>query len=406
MERKFSEALDSLRGSATREIYGKLHRPGMISLAGGSPAVDCIPMKELEEIAAEVFSDFTLMSEGYRYAATEGFTGLRERVLKLAAGLDVDTAGLDIADVIITSGGSQALDLALKAFIGKGDTVLVENPTYLGFLQTANSYRANVVGVDANKDGLDIEDLERKIRRCDPKLLYVVPTFSNPTGKTYTVENRRAILALAEKYNVIILEDDPYSRLRFSGQPVPPIKFFDKDNAYVVYVSSFSKVIAPGIRLAFSIGPEDIIRKMTIIKQGSDLSSSNISQLLISRYLDKGYYFPMVERGLPIYRERKIAMSEGIKKYMPDEFTATDPEGGLFVWGAFNAPINTAELFMEAIEKNVAFIQGAAFYADGGGLNTIRLNFSNENPATIDRAVKIIGDLAKEKIAAVKYLAS
>jgi 2-aminoadipate transaminase len=406
MERKFSEALDSLRGTATREIYSKLNRPGMISLAGGSPAVDCIPMKQLEEIAEEVFSDFTLMGEGYRYAATEGFVGLRERVIKLAAELDVDTRGLDISDVIITSGGSQALDLLLKTFIGKGDTVLVENPTYLGFLQTAHSYRANVVGVEANDDGLDIGDLEKKMLKYEPKVLYVVPTFSNPTGKTYSVENRKAILALAEKYNVIILEDDPYSRLRFSGQAVPPIKFFDKDNSLVVYVSSFSKVIAPGVRLAFTIGPEDIIRKMTIIKQGSDLSSSNISQLLIMKYLDKGYYFPVVEKSLPVYRERKTAMSESIKKYMPQEFSATDPEGGLFVWGAFDAPINTSELFMEAIEHNVAFIQGAAFYADGSGLNTIRLNFSNENPATIEKAVKILGDLAKEKIAAVKYLAS
>jgi 2-aminoadipate transaminase len=264
----------------------------------------------------------------------------------------------------------------------------------------AQSYGAKLTGVAAGEGGLILGDLEEKMIRHKPKLLYVVPTFSNPTGKTYTVENRRAIVELAKKYNVIIIEDDPYSRLRISGNAVPPLKNFDRENECVIYISSFSKVISPGIRLGYAVGREEIIRKMTIAKQGADLSSSNISQILVLRYLEKGFYYPVVERAIPVYRERKNAMIDAIKKYFPEEFSHTDPEGGLFIWGTFKTPIDTAAMFDEAINRNVAYVPGQTFYADGSGINTIRLNFSNENPETIGRAVKILGDLSKETIAA------
>jgi 2-aminoadipate transaminase len=400
MNLQFSEALMDLRGSATREIWGKAKRPGMISLGGGSPARESLPMKQLEEIAAEIFSDYALMNRGYNYSPTEGFDELREQVLELAKTFGIDLPDLSISNVIITTGGGQAIDLTLRAFVNRGDSVLVENPTYLGFLQVAQSYGARLTGVDAGENGLILADLEEKMIRHKPKLLYVVPTFSNPTGKTYTMENRRAIVELAKKHNVIIMEDDPYSRLRISGNAVPPLKSFDRENDCVVYISSFSKVISPGIRLGYAIGREEIIRKMTIAKQGADLSSSNISQLLVLRYLEKGLYYPVVRQAIPLYRERKNAMINAIKKYFPDEFSHTDPEGGLFIWGEFKTPINTAAMFDEAINRNVAYVQGQAFYADGSGLNTIRLNFSNENPETIERAVKILGNLSKETIAA------
>jgi 2-aminoadipate transaminase len=400
MELKFSEALMDLRGSATREIWSKAKKPGMISLGGGSPARESLPMKQLEEIATEIFSDYTLMSRGYNYGSTEGFDELREQVLELAKTFGIDIPGLNISNVIITTGGGQAIDLALRTFVNRGDTILVENPTYLGFLQVAQSYGANLIGIAADDSGLILADLEKKIIRHKPKLLYVVPTFSNPTGKTYTRENRKAIVELAKKHNVIILEDDPYSRLRISGDAVPPLKNFDKENNCVIYISSFSKVISPGIRLGYAIGREEIIRKMTIAKQGADLSSSNISQLLVLRYLEKGFYYPVVERAIPVYRERKNAMINAIGKYFPKEFSHTDPEGGLFIWGEFETPIDTTVMFDEAISRNVAYVQGQTFYADGSGINTIRLNFSNENPETIERAIKILGDLSKETITA------
>jgi 2-aminoadipate transaminase len=402
MDWKFSEALSSMHGTATREIYSVLHRPGMISLAGGSPAIDCIPVKQLEAIAAEVFSDPALVSEGYKYATTEGLPELREAVISLAGEFGIDVKSIDKSQAIITSGGGQALDLILKTFINRGDAVLVENPTYLGFLQTAQSYGSNLIGVEGNDHGLDLDDLEKKMRTYKPKIIYVVPTFSNPTGKTYSAENRKALIDLAIKYNVLIIEDDPYSNLRFSGEPVPPIKSFDKNNEIVVYVSSFSKVIAPGIRLGFSIGPSDVIRKMTIAKQGVDLCSSNISQLLVLKYLEKGYYFPNIKKSLPVYRKRKEAMFDSIKKYMPEEYSHTDPDGGLFIWGRFSVPINTVEMLTEAIGRNIAYITGSSFYADGSGLDTLRLNFSNENSENIDKAVKILGDLSKEKISSLK----
>jgi 2-aminoadipate transaminase len=400
MELQFSDALADLRGSATREIWSKAKKPGMISLGGGSPARESLPMKQLEEIAAEIFSDYALMSRGYNYGSTEGFEELREQILGLIKTFGIDLPGLGLSNVMITTGGGQAIDLALRAFVNRGDKILVENPTYLGFLQVAQSYGAKLTGVDAGEEGLILEDLEEKMIRHKPKLLYVVPTFSNPTGKTYTVENRKAIVELAKKHNVIILEDDPYSRLRISGNAVPPLKSFDQENNSVIYISSFSKVISPGIRLGYAIGLEEIIRKMTIAKQGADLSSSNISQLLVLRYLEKGLYYPMVERAIPIYRERKNAMIGAIGRYFPEEFSHTNPEGGLFIWGEFKTPIDTAAMFDEAINRNVAYVQGQAFYANGTGANSIRLNFSNENPETIELAIKILGDLSKENIAA------
>jgi 2-aminoadipate transaminase len=399
MELQFSEALRELHGSATREIWKTSRIPGMISLAGGSPARESIPVKHLEEIAAEIFSDYALISRGYNYGSTEGFDELREQVLKLAKTFGIDLPDVDISHIMITTGGSQAIDLVLRTFVNRDDTVLVENPTYLGFLHTARSYGAKLVGVAADNEGLILADLEEKMTLHKPKMLYVVPTFSNPTGKTYTVENRKAIVGLAQKYNVIILEDDPYSRLRISGEALPPLKSFDRENNGVIYISSFSKVISPGIRLGYAIGMPEIIRKMTIAKQGADLSSSNISQLLVLRYLEKGLYYPVVERAIPLYRERKNAMTDAIKRYFPEEFSHTDPDGGLFIWGEFKTPFDTAAMLNEAVSRNVVYVQGQAFYANGTGANTIRLNFSNENPETINQAVKILGDISKKTIA-------
>ncbi|MDR1909213.1 MAG: PLP-dependent aminotransferase family protein [Spirochaetaceae bacterium] len=400
MDYQFSEALAGMHGTATREIYRVLSRPGIISLAGGSPAHDCLPYRQIEEIAAELFADHDLMTKGYRYGTTEGFPELRELVLGLAASFGINISGMDTGNAIITSGGGQSIDLILKTFVNRGDTVLAENPTYQGFLQTAQSYGAVIAGVDAGEDGLIIQDLEEKILRHKPKLLYVVPTFSNPTGKTYSAANRKAIVELALRYGVMVAEDDPYSRLRISGEAVPPLKVFDTNNTCVVYISSFSKVVSPGIRLGFSIGPAEVIRKMTIAKQGVDLSSSNISQLLIQKYLERGYYYPNIEKSLPIYRERKGSMFEALGKYFPEEFSHTDPDGGIFIWGEFRTPIDTAAMFSEALKRNVVYIEGRSFFADGRGRSSLRLNFSNETPENIDKAVRILGELSKMTIAA------
>ena len=387
-----------MNGAATREILKLLTRPEIISFAGGFPATQCLPQKEVQEIAQELLSEGRATAV-LQYGTTEGFSELREELIKYVKTAGIENIGLE--NTLVISGGQQGIDLMSKIFLDKGDAVLVENPTYLTALQIFDSYQANIVGVDADENGLVIEDLEKKIKEHHPKFLYCVSTFSNPTGKTYTVENRKAIAEITAKYGVMVLEDDPYSKLRFEGKWVPSIKSFDKAGN-VVYLTSFSKVLSPGLRMGVAIGDKEVIRKMTIGKQGVDVTTSNLSQLIVCEYLKRGYLFPNIEKNMPIYRERKNAMIRAIKEYMPEEFSFINAEGGLFIWGGFNAPIDTTKLAPEAIKYDVAYIQGQVFYPKADVVNMIRLNFSNAPVDKIDAGIHRLGDMFKKEIAKVK----
>lgn len=397
MQPKFADRMANMNGTATREIFKLLSRPEIISFAGGLPAKECLPLKEIADITQELLAsaDVSLL----QYGTTEGFLSLRQRLVEYVR--DVGITGIDTDNTLVISGGQQGIDLLSKALLNKGDVVLVEDPTYLAVLPIIDSYEGRAVGVKACAEGLDLDDLEKKIVAYKPKLLYVVPTFSNPTGRTYTEENRKAIAKLTAKYGVIVLEDDPYGKLRFSGKAVPSLKSFDADNN-VVYISSFSKIISPGLRVGVAVGDKAILRKMAIGKQGTDLHTSNLAQKIVEKYLEKGYLTPNVEKSLPLYLRRKTAMIDAIEKYMPEEFRHTDPDGGLFIWGELPAGVDTVKLLPAALECNVAYIQGQVFYADGSGLNTIRLNYSNADPEQIDKGIHALGDLLKKKLSEVK----
>jgi len=388
--------MHSLSGTATREIFKLLSRPEIVSFAGGLPANEFLPVADIAAISGEILAADSARKV-LQYGVTEGYLPLRELLTGYVK--DVGIEGAELDNTLVISGGQQGIDLMCKVFLDKGDVVLVEDPTYLAVLQILHSYEAKPVGVKTCKDGLDLGDLEQKIRALKPKFIYVVPTFSNPTGKTYSAANRKGIAGLAAKYQIPVLEDDPYSKLRFSGEPVPALKHFD-EGGYVVYVSSFSKILSPGLRVGVAVGAKEIIRKMTIAKQGSDLHTSSLAQAITFEYLKRGLLYPNIEKALPLYRSRKNAMMAAIKKYMPKEFVHTDPDGGLFIWGEFPAHIDTVKIFPEAITRNVAYIQGKVFYADGSGLNAIRLNFSNESLERIETGVKALEELFKEKIVA------
>ncbi len=394
----YSERMSKLNGAATREILKLLTRPEIISFAGGFPATQCLPQKEVQEIAHELLGEGRA-TEVLQYGTTEGFVPLREQLIEYVKTSGIENAELD--QTLVISGGQQGIDLMSKVFIDKGDTILVENPTYLTALQIFDSYQANIVGVNANNDGLDIDDLENKIIQYKPKFLYCVSTFSNPTGKTYSVANRKEIASITAKYGIMVLEDDPYSKLRFEGEAVPSIKSFDTVGN-VVYLTSFSKVLSPGLRMGVAVGNKEVIRKLTIGKQGVDVSTSNLSQLIVCEYLRRGLLFPNINKSMPIYRERKNAMIDAINKYMPDEFSYVNAEGGLFIWGGFDAPINTTLLAPEAIKHDVAYIQGEVFYPKADVKNMIRLNFSNATVDRIDLGVHRLGDMFKEEIAKIK----
>lgn len=398
MNYNYSDRMSKMNGSATREILKLLTRPEIISFAGGFPATQTLPQKDIQQIAQELLSEGKA-TKVLQYGKTEGFPELVEQIIDYVKSVDIND--ITAENVQIVSGGQQGIDLMSKVFLNAGDCVLVENPTYLTALQIFDSYQAKIVGVDADHDGLILEDLEAKIKKYNPKFLYCVPTFSNPTGKTYTMENRRKIAEITAKYGVMVLEDDPYGKLRLDGEAVPSMKSFDKAGN-VVYVTSFSKVLSPGLRVGAAVGNAEVIRKIAIAKQGVDVTTSNLSQLICAEYLKRNLLSANIRNSLPIYRERRDAMIDAIKKYMPEEFKYVKPEGGLFIWGEFDAPINTVELAPEAIKHDVAYIQGQVFFADGSGLNTMRLNYSNSTVDRIDLGIHRLGDMFKAEIAKLK----
>ncbi|MBQ7227875.1 MAG: PLP-dependent aminotransferase family protein [Clostridia bacterium] len=396
MNYNYASRMANLNGTATREIFKLLGNPEIISFAGGNPAIECLPTERVKEITADVTSSPSF-ARVLQYGLTAGFPELRNQLVEYVKSAGISDATVD--NILVISGGQQGIDLALKTFINPGDVVLVENPTYLAFLQIANSYEAVCKGVNANDDGLDLEDLEAKIKKHNPKILYCVPTFSNPTGKTYTAENRKAIAELTAKYGVMVIEDDPYSKLRFKGEYVPSMKSMDTAGN-VIFVSSFSKIVSPGNRTGVACATPEIIRKMEICKQGTDLHTPNLSQMITYEYLKRGYLEPDLEKAVKIYGDKKACMSNAIKNYMPEEFECTDPDGGLFIWGKFPKGIDVIKIFPEAIEKKVAYIQGSVFFAEPEGTeNYIRLNYSYANAEQIETGIKRLGDLFKEKLA-------
>lgn len=394
----YSTRMNGLNGSATREILKLTAQSDMISFAGGLPAAECIPVDKIAEITADILGGGNALS-ALQYGVSEGATPFREELRKFLADGGVETSSVD--ELFVVSGGQQGIDLTCKAFLDKGDCVLVENPTYLAFLQIASSYEATPIGVDSDENGLILADLEAKIKKYNPKFLYVVPTFSNPTGRSYSAENRKGIAALAEKYDMTVLEDDPYSRLRYSGEPLPPIKSFDRAGK-ILYVTSFSKILSPGLRTGVICGNPEVIKKLVIGKQCTDVHTSGLSQAIAYEYLKRGYVKPNVEKSLPVYLARKTAMTAALDKYMPEEFRRTDPDGGLFIFGEFTVPVDTVKAFSEAVTKKVAYVPGKSFFVGDKGLNTLRLNYSNADEEKIERGIRALGEVFKKKVTEVK----
>jgi len=392
MQLDFSTRMNGLNGNATREIFKLLTRPEIVSFAGGLPSNECLPIEEIAEISNTLLKS-KHATRILQYGTTEGFVDLKEALLTHVKGVGITNQTLD--NCLVISGGQQGLYLALSSFIDKGDVVLVENPTYLAVLPMIQGFEGKAVGVNATENGLDLADLEEKIIKHKPKMLYVVPTFSNPTGKTYSVENRKKIAELSAKYNVIVIEDDPYSALRFEGNALVSIKSFDTIGN-IIYISSFSKTLAPGLRVGVAIGDAHIIRKMVILKQSADLHTSNLSQAIVLECLKQNLIAKSVKKSMPIYLQRKNAMVAAIQAYMPKSFKFTNPEGGLFIWGEFEKGVDTVALFKEAIDKNVAYIQGQVFFAENvhkqvdalAYKNTIRLNYSTETPSSITSGIQ------------------
>ena len=384
-ELHFASRFDTVSGSAIREIFKVIAQPGMISFAGGNPSLDALEEDTVSFLAAEALSQNGKAI--LQYGATEGYPpfldSLKEYIHSALA--------FRFDDVLPVTGSTQAMDLLCKALIDPGDTILVENPSFLGNLQCMKLYQANLVPVDSDERGMLMDDLEEKIRRYHPKLIYTIPTFQNPTGKTLPEERRKAVAELANEAGVVVAEDDPYRDLRYEGEPCKAIKSYDR-NGWVMFLGSFSKVISPGLRVGYIAGDAGIIRKCTVGKQSTDVHTANLNQAIVDQYLRRDLLPDHIRSICAEYGPKMQKMLQGLESF-PGGVRYTHPEGGLFIWAELPEHIDAVKLLSSAVEKKVAYVPGTYFCVDGGHLNTIRLNFSNSTLDQIETGMNALKEI-------------
>lgn len=384
----YASRFDGVTGSAIREIFKLIAKPGMISFAGGNPARSALPDDVCAEIAKEV-----LQKDGkaiLQYGATEGYAPLLESLKSYAEA----QLGCELPVVLPVTGSTQAMDLLCKALINPGDVILVENPTFLGNMQCMHLYEAKLVPVESDENGIILEKLEAAIKEHHPKMLYTIPTFQNPTGKTLAAERRQPIAEMAAKYGMVVAEDDPYRDLRYSGTPLPSIKSYDKEG-WVVFLGSFSKIISPGLRVGFMAGDPRILRKCTVGKQSADVHTSNLTQAIVDQFLRRDLLPGHIKSICASYKEQMDAMMQELETF-PTGTTYTRPEGGLFIWVELPEHINALELLQKCVDRKVAYVPGTHFFCDGGHDNTLRLNFSNSTVEQIHTGMAILREVIAE----------
>jgi len=404
-DHRYAQRTQRMKSSAIRELLKLTEDPEVISFAGGLPAPDVFPVEEFTSACEKVLKDFG--AQALQYGSTEGFTPLREMIAR-----HTSRYGISISpdNILITSGSQQALDMIGKVFINPGDRILVEEPTYLGALQAWNAYGAEYVTVPMDEDGMITSSLESALR-CGVKFIYVLPNFQNPTGVTLSLQRRQELIEIADRYGVPIIEDDPYGQLRYEGENLPSIVSMDNEfrrngsNEYrgnVIYLSTFSKTLAPGLRLAWVIAPTQVIRKLVQAKQGADLHTATFNQIVAFEVARGGFLDRHIWLIRRVYGERRNIMLDAMEELFPPGVQWTKPKGGLFLWGMLPQGMDTTEMFKVAVERKVAFVPGTSFYALGGGENTMRLNFSYSSPDLIQIGIERLGNLMKEMVIAEK----
>jgi 2-aminoadipate transaminase len=400
---RYASRTNGVKSSAIRELLKVSELPDIISFAGGLPSPDVFPVERFQEACHKVLQQHG--PSALQYGRTEGFEPLREMLAQNMARYGIRS---NMENVLITSGSQQALDLIGKLLINRGDRVLVEAPTYLGALQAFAVYGAQYAPVPIDQDGLRTELLESALR-AGPKFMYVLPNFQNPAGVTLSEGRRHELILLADKFGVPIIEDDPYGQLRFEGEHLPPLVVVDRenlrrDNGYsignVIYLSTFSKTLAPGIRLAWIVAPPDVIRKLVLLKQGADLHTSSFIQYVAYEIARDGFLDAHVKHIRKIYRERRDAMLDAMQQYFPPEVAWTRPEGGLFLWVTLPDGVVAQELFKAAIEQKVAFVPGDVFYSNGDpqGSRHMRLNFSKPTVDQIQEGIRRLSVAVKDHL--------
>jgi 2-aminoadipate transaminase len=394
-----------VKSSAIRELLKITQRPEVISFAGGLPASEVFPTQRFREACERVLESHPHLA--LQYGASEGYEPLREMIAR-----HIERYGIKarVENVLITSGSQQALDLIGKLLINAGDRVLVEAPTYLGALQAFNVYGAEYVSVTSDADGLRTDLLDTSLR-SGPKFMYVLPNFQNPGGTTLSEGRRHELVLLADKYGIPIIEDDPYGQLRFEGEHLTPLVVLDRenlrrDNGYsignVIYLSTFSKTLAPGLRLGWIVAPPEVISKLVQLKQGADLHTSTFTQIVAYEVARDGFLDEHVKVIRKVYRERRDVMLQALAQHFPPEITWTRPQGGLFLWVSLPVGMDAQRLFETAIKENVAFVPGDSFYAPNGNSEEarrhLRLNFSAAPPEQIREGIRRLGIAVRRQL--------
>ena len=393
MEYVFSDRVLMLKPSAIREIFKFAADPEVISLSAGNPAPEAFPAREIAEISARVFAERPI--DALQYSITEGYQPLRRRVTAYMK--EHHGVGGPGDDILITSGAQQVMDLFTKSLCNEGDVILCEAPSFIGSLNTFRSYRARLRGIPMQSDGMDISLLEQALKE-EPraKFIYTIPNFQNPSGITMSLEKRRALYGLAKKYGVLILEDNPYGDLRFAGEEVPPVKSFDEDGI-VLYAGTFSKVIAPGLRVGYAIGPKPILQKMIVCKQGEDVHTNIWSQIICDEYLEHYDFAAHLKDLRAVYRRKSGVLLEQLRRHLAPDVTWQPVEGGLFVWCTLPDSIPMPEFCRQAIERKVCVVPGNAFLVDETEpCQSFRINFSTPTDEQLVRAVEILGGLVRD----------
>lgn len=395
---KIASRITYMRSSPVRDLFSAATRSDVISLSGGMPDVRLLPKDEVDKAVSAALADVNEMAVALQYGSTDGRVGTREVVCDLVRDIGVRAKP---EHVILTSGAQEALDLLGRTFIDPGDIIITEGPTYLGALQAFSAYQPDVHTVECDGEGMRMDLLEEELARIgkdNPRLkfAYVIPNFQNPSGVTMSPSRRRRLIELSHEYGFLIIEDDPYGRIRYDGGHQLPLKALDDQ---VIYLGTISKVFAPGLRVGWIVAPKHVLAKVNLVKQGADLCGSSLDQAVVQHYFQDTPWQKTLQRFIDVYTERRDAMLAALEEYFPAEATWTHPEGGLFVWVTLPEYVDTGSMLAEALEAGVTYVPGDSFYPEGrSGKNCMRINFSYESPECIAEAIRRLAEVIESKL--------
>ncbi|MCT9855098.1 PLP-dependent aminotransferase family protein [Priestia megaterium] len=393
MKDKFAQRASLVKSSETREILKVTERPEVISFAGGLPAPELFPVEAMNDACRAVLNEDGAAS--LQYSTTEGYIPLREAISKRMQHIGIEST---VSNILITSGSQQAIDLTGRLFLNDGDVVICESPTYLAAINVFKSYNATFVEVDMDEDGMIMEELEKKLQENPhAKFIYTIPDFQNPTGRTLTRERRQRMIELANAYDVLIVEDNPYGGVRFAGETLPPVKHFDTEGR-VIYISTFSKIFAPGLRIGWVCADEAFIDKYVAFKQVADLHTDSFAQRVTAKYMELYDIEEHIQKIKAVYKERCTQMLSCIEEFFPENLSYSKPEGGLFIWVELPQGIDSAHIFSECLKNNVACVPGTPFFPNGTRNNALRLNYSNMSAEQIVEGMKRMGDVLHREL--------